>query len=199
MNDVLERATDATYHLGEALTLKLTGDEPPTGWRRALLRFPVTLYRWRLDALVSQRILLLRTVGRRTGRVRVTPLEYLHDGATDTYYLMAGWGGRTDWIRNLRADPRVRIRVGRRELAREARILGAPEGGVVLQRWIGRTPSLVPLLERDTGLRYDGTLASSAEIASRYAVVALPPDDGSDTRSHVDGGGDHGEQGSDRA
>jgi deazaflavin-dependent oxidoreductase (nitroreductase family) len=147
-----------------------------TGWRRRILRFPITLYRWRLDGLISRRILLLRTLGRRSGTPRVTPLEYLYDGATDTYFLMAGWGGHTDWVRNLRAEPRVRVRVGRRELARQARVLGPAEGGVVLQRWIGRAPSLVRVLERDTGLHYDGTLASAADLVSHYAVVALPPD-----------------------
>ncbi len=175
MAGLLERATDAGYHWGEYLTLRLVGDDPPTGWRRRMLRFPIALYKWRMDGLVSRRILLLRTIGRRTGKVRVTPLEYLHDDGTDTFYMMAGWGGRTDWVRNIRYDPRVRIRVGRRECRREARVLAPAESGWVMQRWIDRTPSIATILERDTGITYDGTSDSAVALASCYAVVALPP------------------------
>ena len=174
MSELKERLTEAGYYCGEYLTLKLAGDEPPTGWRRSIFRFPVTLYDLGFENLVSARILLLHTVGRRSGKDRVTPLEYLHDEDTDTFYLMAGWGGRTDWIRNIKADPSVRIQVGRRELARSARLLDPGEGGVVMRRWIDRTPMVASILEKDTGIRYDGTLDSATELARHYAIVALP-------------------------
>ena len=138
-----------------------------------MFRFPIAMYRWRLEGLISDRILLLRTVGRNTGKVRVTPLEYLHDPSTDTYYLMAGWHGRTDWVRNIEKDPHVRIRVGRRESARLARILDDVESALVTQRWIARTPNLARILERDTGVRYRGTLVSAMEMAAHYTVLSL--------------------------
>ena len=51
--------------------------------------------------------LLLVTTGRRSGLRRPTPLEYLlADGAV---WVMAGYGPRTDWYRNLLADPRVEV------------------------------------------------------------------------------------------
>lgn len=121
MGELKERLTEAGYYCGEYLTLKLAGDGPPTGWRRSLFRFPVALYDLGFESLVSARILLLHTTGRSSGKDRVTPLEYLHDEDTDTFYLMAGWGGRTEWIRNIKANPKVRIQVGRRVLARPAR------------------------------------------------------------------------------
>jgi deazaflavin-dependent oxidoreductase (nitroreductase family) len=175
MPELMERLTNTAYYCGEYLTMKLAGEQPPRGWRGRLFRFPILLYRWRLDGIVARRILLLRTVGRRTGKTRVTPLEYLYDDATDTFYLMAGWGGHTDWLRNLREQPRVRIRVGRREYARTALFLDPADGGPVLQRWIEQMPVAVGILEKDTGVRYDGTVASATELASHYATVGLPP------------------------
>lgn len=172
MRGIRQKATDTAFFLGEYATVKLGGDRRPTGWRRWMFRFPIALYRWGLDGLIAKRILLLRTIGRNTGRVHVTPLEYLHDD--DTFYLMAGWHGRTDWVRNIENDPDVRIRVGRRELRRRAHVLGAVESALVVQRWIAQTPTVARILQHDTGIPYRGTLISATEIAANYTVVALP-------------------------
>jgi deazaflavin-dependent oxidoreductase (nitroreductase family) len=52
----------------------------------------------------------LTTTGRRSGRPHVIEIWY---GERDgVIYLLSGGGLRSDWVRNLRADPRVRIRIG---------------------------------------------------------------------------------------
>lgn len=52
-------------------------------------------------------ILLLRVRGRRSGLVRETPLSYfVAEGAV---WVMAGFGPRTEWFRNLQADPVVEV------------------------------------------------------------------------------------------
>jgi len=170
-----KRVSDWAYYLGESLTIKLTGKDPPHGWRGRAFRFPVYLYDWGLGGLMGGRILVLGTIGRKSGKRRETPLEFLHDEATDVFFLMAGWEGRTDWFRNLVAQPRVRVRVGRRRFQADARVLDSEEGGEALRSWIERTPRLVPILERDSGIHYDGTLARAREIAGRYGIVALQP------------------------
>ncbi|HEX6291587.1 MAG TPA: nitroreductase family deazaflavin-dependent oxidoreductase [Herpetosiphonaceae bacterium] len=67
--------------------------------------------------LVNNSILLLSTVGRKSGKLRVTPLLYLPDG--DRMVLIASNGGTpTDpgWYLNLQARPEVIVRVGERTL-----------------------------------------------------------------------------------
>jgi deazaflavin-dependent oxidoreductase (nitroreductase family) len=69
---------------------------------------PTNGHDWRRGAPV----LLLTTVGRRSGRTRRTPLIYGRDG--DRYLVVASKGGSDEppvWYRNLRADPRVRVQV----------------------------------------------------------------------------------------
>ena len=52
-------------------------------------------------------ILLLRVRGRTSGLIRETPLSYLiEDGSA---WVLAGFGTRTEWYRNLLVDPRVEI------------------------------------------------------------------------------------------
>jgi len=53
---------------------------------------------------------LLRVRGRRTGKLRHRPIRAIRDG--DTLYAVAILGRRSDWLRNARTDPRVRVRVG---------------------------------------------------------------------------------------
>ena len=51
----------------------------------------------------------LTTRGRVTGRRHEIEIWFALEGAT--LYLLAGGGERSDWVRNLRADPEVSVRV----------------------------------------------------------------------------------------
>ena len=58
-------------------------------------------------------VLLLTTVGRRTGRRRTVPLTYIEDG--DAIVLVASYGGRPHnpaWFDNLVANPKVEVILG---------------------------------------------------------------------------------------
>ncbi len=58
-------------------------------------------------------LLLLHTVGRRSGKPRVNPMMYLKDG--ERYLVFASKGGadtHPDWFINLKAQPDVQIEVG---------------------------------------------------------------------------------------
>ena len=53
---------------------------------------------------------LLETTGRHTGLPRHTPVGNGHDG--DTFWLVSAHGAQADYIRNLQAEPRVRVKAG---------------------------------------------------------------------------------------
>jgi deazaflavin-dependent oxidoreductase (nitroreductase family) len=53
---------------------------------------------------------LLETTGRRTGLARHTPVGNCLDG--DTFWLIAAHGTQADYVRNLQAHPRVRVKAG---------------------------------------------------------------------------------------
>lgn len=75
----------------------------------------VAMYRLtngRVGATVQgSRVLLLTTRGRRSGKLRTTPLMRIeHDGAVHVVASAAGADRDPAWFRNLLADPRVRVR-----------------------------------------------------------------------------------------
>ena len=63
-------------------------------------------------------LLLLHTVGARSGQPRINPMMYLADG--DRYLVFASKAGsdrNPDWYWNLRASPEVTIEVGKETVA----------------------------------------------------------------------------------
>ncbi|KDF00885.1 nitroreductase [Mycolicibacterium aromaticivorans JS19b1 = JCM 16368] len=52
---------------------------------------------------------LLETTGRKSGRPRTTPIGGRLDG--DTFWLVSEFGDRSQYVRNIAANPRVRVRV----------------------------------------------------------------------------------------
>jgi deazaflavin-dependent oxidoreductase (nitroreductase family) len=80
-------------------------------------------------------ILLLSTVGRRSGEPRTTPLLYMRDG--EDFVVVASNGGRPQppaWYLNLQAEPKATVRDGRRQLAVVAETAGTEEKGQLWAR-----------------------------------------------------------------
>ena len=79
-------------------------------------------------SLGGRPMLLLRTVGRRTGAARISALLYVRDG--DNYAVIASKGGdpkHPGWFHNLTAAPDVEIQVGRPRILARARIAEGEE------------------------------------------------------------------------
>ena len=64
---------------------------------------------------------LLETTGRRSGEPRQVPVGKALEG--DTLWVVAEHGLRANYVRNIKADPRVRVRIGRRWRTGTARVL----------------------------------------------------------------------------
>jgi 2-alkyl-3-oxoalkanoate reductase len=80
-------------------------------WLNAKLLSPPTLVALRLG-VAPQAFALLETVGRRSGKRRLTPVGNGLIGST--FWLVAQRGLRAAYVCNLRANPRARVKVGRR-------------------------------------------------------------------------------------
>ena len=82
----------------------------PNGLLRWFLRFPIVLYHLNLGWLLGGRFMLINHVGRKSGQLRQTVVEVAgHDQSGDTYYVASGWGYKSQWYRNLLAQPEVTI------------------------------------------------------------------------------------------
>ena len=67
----------------------------------------------------------LTTIGRKTGRERTVEIWFGLEG--DCFYLLSGGGDSAHWVRNLRAEPQVKVELGRRMYLGTARLVEAPD------------------------------------------------------------------------
>jgi deazaflavin-dependent oxidoreductase (nitroreductase family) len=87
-------------------------------------------------------ILLLNTVGRKTGRKRTTPLLYVMDG--EDFVIIASKGGAAThpaWYLNLRANPDATVEIGDREVQVEAGVADPEEKARLWQKMVEMYPT----------------------------------------------------------
>jgi deazaflavin-dependent oxidoreductase (nitroreductase family) len=75
---------------------------------------------------------LLETVGRSSGRPHLNPVGYALEG--NTLWILAEHGKHADYVKNIEANPRVRVRVGGRWRNGSARILGDEDPDLHIRR-----------------------------------------------------------------
>lgn len=88
-----------------------------------------------LGRMGGQPVLLLQTTGRRSGRTRTTPVQYLADD--DTFVVVASNAGaarRPAWYLNLRANPHAQIDIGGRSVDVRAQEATGQERAELWQR-----------------------------------------------------------------
>jgi deazaflavin-dependent oxidoreductase (nitroreductase family) len=101
---------------------------------------------------------ILETTGRRSGESRRTPVGNGLDG--DTFWIVAEHGARAAYVRNIEADPRVRVKVG--------------------GRWRTGRASTMPdddprVRQRTIGLRFNAAVVRAMGTELLTVRVALDP------------------------
>jgi deazaflavin-dependent oxidoreductase (nitroreductase family) len=129
----------------------------------ALNTFVIRASRGRLGTLLlSQTVLLLHTVGRRSGRHFITPISYF---SVDGYYFLVGsnWGRPRNaaWYYNLLSSPRTTIEVRGRSIPVQA---SQAEGREYDQMW------------QVAVRRYPGYARYQARLQRSIPIVKLVPE-----------------------
>jgi deazaflavin-dependent oxidoreductase (nitroreductase family) len=130
---------------------------------------PASIYQWLYEAtdgrftwLGGLPVLLLRTVGRKSGVERTAALVYLKAGSE--LVVVASNGGSNKppaWLLNVQKNPDVGVQIGRERTRMRARIADAKE-----------RERLWPLVNRNNADRYD---AYQAKTQRQIPLVVLSP------------------------
>ena len=143
----------------------------PRGLMRALLRFPIWLYRLGLGWIFDKRFLLLTHIGRRTGLPHQAVVEIVdHDAVRNTYVIASGWGRRSDWYRNIRKTPQVTVQVGRQSWTMIAVPLNPQEAAAALGAYAHRYPRAFRALAR--GML--GQVSADLDVAVQETAQVVP-------------------------
>lgn len=132
------------------------------------------LYAAGLGPLVGKIILLLTTTGRKSGKRRVTPLQYEEmDGA---YVVAAARGQKADWFRNILANPQVEVQVRALRFNATAEPVTDPARiADFLQLRLERHPRMVGAMMKMHNLPRKPSRAQLEQLAASLAMVVLKP------------------------
>ncbi len=160
----------------EALILdRLVMQDRPGPLFKWLFKIPVLLYKLGMGRLIGGSFLLLTTTGRKSGKLRYTALEYIYDKQNDSYRVAAGWGGKTDWYRNLLKNPRVSVQVGWRKFIAIAEKAGEESVAEYMRHVSERAPRMDRVWNRWSDKPVDGTFESYVYAAKFFPSVWLKP------------------------
>jgi deazaflavin-dependent oxidoreductase (nitroreductase family) len=94
---------------------------------------------------LSGYVMVIRTVGRKTGRVRYTPVTYaIADGCV---YCLAGFGRISDWYRNVQAAPEISLILPAGGVAGRVEEVGDAAERLKATRQIFKNAGLIGFLE----------------------------------------------------
>ncbi len=132
------------------------------------------LYAIGMGPVVGRIILLITTVGRKTGRKHVTPVQYeLIDGK---YYIGSARGMKSDWYRNLQANPNVEVQVKSLHFSGCAETITDPKRiSDFLDHRLHTHPIMVGMMMKMHGLPMQPSTQQLEELAGTLALVVIQP------------------------
>ena len=154
---------------------KLVMQDSPGPFLKWWFKLPILQYKLGMGWTIGKYILLLTTLGRRSGKPRYTPLEYIHDKENDRYRISAGWGGHTDWYRNLLKNPNVKVQVGRRKFNAIAERVCDEDVAKFMMYVSGRHARMDRVWNRWSDQPVDGTFESYVHAAKLFPSFWLKP------------------------
>ena len=111
-----------------------------TGW---LVRAPIGIYKAGAGHVLGSRFVMLEHVGRKSGSTRHVVLDVFNHPAPDIYVVASGHGGESQWLRNIKVNPRVRLYIaGRGPVPATARLVDQQEADRQLAAYRDRHPRL---------------------------------------------------------
>ena len=143
-----------------------------------MLGLPRHLYRHGWGWLLGRRFLQLTHTGRRTGRTHTTVLEVVRlDRDSGEVMVVSGLGPSSDWLRNIQANGRAEISIGRESFPASFRMAPIDEAMRIFADYERRNRLAAPLirfvLSRLLGWRYDGSTQARRRLAEALPVVAF--------------------------
>jgi deazaflavin-dependent oxidoreductase (nitroreductase family) len=153
----------------------------PGALQRLFFKAPIALYRGPIAAVMRSRcVMLLTTIGRKSGQPRTNGISFMP--LDDRYVVFSGWGVRSDWYKNVLANPEVTIQVGGKTLQATAVPVSDPaRRRELMQQMRQRSehcgpPEPVRTILSKTGLfDYEAELDLALKQGGELPVVELIP------------------------
>ncbi|WP_051510513.1 nitroreductase family deazaflavin-dependent oxidoreductase [Intrasporangium oryzae] len=153
---------------------------PLPAWLKRVYAAPGALYDHGLGRLLGHRFVRIGHIGRRTGLLHHAVVEVTHyDRVTGEATVMAGYGPRADWVRNIRAAGGASLDFGHGPRPAAYRVLDVDEAIEVFRHYERRNVLLLPGIRATLwvllGWRYDGSEPARRRLAEQLPMLAFRP------------------------
>jgi len=140
-----------------------------------IIHFPPRVaYALGLGPLLGKYVLLLITIGRTSGKKRVTPLQY--EEINGRIYLGSALGRKSDWVRNILVNPVVDVQMKSTKFSGKAVVIEDPEQIIdFLMIRFERHPRMIGRILRTEGISLPPTPKDLKDYAKGMAMVAIDP------------------------
>ena len=143
---------------------------------RTLSQFPLFLYQLGWGTVLNWiPFLVMTTQERQSGKPHHIAIEYRRHGSK--YYIVAGWGDRTDWYQNLMHNPHVTIQHGSHVHSAKAHLVENPAEALRALYMFSRNSWIYESLFARMSSAESADLSTLAEVVEEFTVVRIDPID----------------------
>ncbi len=120
---------------------------------------------------------MLTNIGRKTGLKRQVVLEVLyHNRSSGEYYVLSGWGDKSDWFMNVQKNPEVVVNLSGKRFEAIAFRITSEEAEDVISKYAHKYPKAFRILtKRIVGAELGVTKTSYQVLAAHLPVICLQP------------------------
>lgn len=127
---------------------------PGDGWRKLFFKAPIQLWRLGLGPIIGYVMMLITHTGRRSGLPRRTMVEY--HMLKGKKYAPCAFGRKSDWYKNIAADPQVTIQTAYGvERMTAVRVTDDQELLAVYELFKRRSPPLLNWYMQSLGIQHN--------------------------------------------
>ena len=134
----------------------------------------VRRYRAGLGRMAGRMILLLTTQGRKTGKTHTVAVQY--ERMDGNYWVAAAGGQKSDWFRNIQANPKIEIEIGSKKITCNAEpVLDVEAITRFLEYRLKRHPLMISVILKMDGVSFHPSHQELLEYARGLAMVKITP------------------------
>ena len=151
---------------------------PPRGLKAIPWRMPIWVYRLGLGGLMGKRFLLLTHKGRISGQQRQTVLEVVQSKPADSeYFVVSGFGTRSHWYQNIKANPNIKIQVGFKSMKARAEQLDPQDASQLMLEYAQKYPKNLKTLGAMIGYEIEHTTEGYRAFGREIPVICFSTSD----------------------
>ena len=134
-------------------------------------------YRTGTGFLLGNRFIYVEHVGRKSGLKRRSVLEVVrYDKEEDIYFIVSGYGKKSDWYKNIKATPNVKIQVGFRKSNARCEFLSEERTEEEIRDYARRHPTAIKQLAKLIGYKLTGEEGELSKLSKLWPVIAFHPE-----------------------